>query len=65
MSFDPVIGAQRMQAAERRRGVEYGDDCKKCRHRVEAWGAEYCMKGHEITKKQFHKCVKHGTFLRV
>ena len=64
MHSDPVLGAQRMEAAERRKGVQYGDTCRQCVHFDRLWGAEYCMKEKTISQEQFHLCVKYDDFER-
>lgn len=64
--YDPVIeGASRMESAQRRRGASNTDSCNTCNWREEAFGKAVCMNRnvtHEISKEQFHVCVKRGNF---
>lgn len=64
--YDPTLaGAMRMEAAERRRGIQRGDDCKQCDHYAVLWDKAYCTEGYKISKQQFHRCNKHKIFVRV
>ena len=64
MHSDPLKGAIRMEEAQRRKGVQYGDTCRQCVHFDRLWGAEYCVQERPISKEQFHRCVKHDHFSR-
>lgn len=64
MRSDPLKGAIRMEEAQRRKGVQYGDTCRQCVHFDRLWGAEYCLKEKTISQKQFHICVKYDDFER-
>lgn len=62
--IDPSIIAERMEAADRRRGIEHGDSCLTCSNRETLWGEAFCLRGHKMTRRQFHKCGKKGDYFR-
>ena len=65
--MNPIYGAQAMEAAERKHGAYIGDSCLTCHHLQHAFGRDVCMNSNvtaEISRDQFHKCVKKGNFWR-
>ena len=60
--MNPQHAAERMEEAERARGIEPGDSCLNCANRVFVFGEPHCLGGLEMTRPQFHRCAKFGKY---